>query len=114
MTVRVKAEAILLLAKAKDPAPREKAAAIPMMLMEKAVKDTMNILPRVPKDLRTLEKAAAILMMMMEKAVKDTMNILPRVPKDLRTLEKAAAIPTALKVKDTLERVKATSQPKSL
>jgi hypothetical protein len=85
MTVRVKAAAILLLAKAKDPAPREKAVAI-LMMMEKAVKDTMNILPRVPKDLRTLEKAAAT----------------PR--------EKAAAI---LKVKDTLERVKATSQPKS-
>jgi hypothetical protein len=81
MTVRVKAAAILLLAKAKDPAPREKEAAI---------------------------------LMMMEKAVKDTMNILPRVPKDLRSLEKAAAIPRALKVKDTLERVKATSQPKSL
>jgi hypothetical protein len=77
MMVRVKAAAILLLAKAKDPALREKAAAI-LMTMEKAVKD------------------------------------IPRVPKDLRTLEKAAAIPRALKVKDTLERVKATSQPKSL
>jgi hypothetical protein len=81
-TERVKAEAILLLAKARGPALRE--------------------------------KAAAILMMMMEKAVKVTTNILPRVPKDLKTLEKAAAIPKALKVKDTLERVKATSQPKSL
>ncbi len=83
LTVRVKAAAILLLAKAKDPDLKGKATAI-LMMMEKAVKDTMNILPRVPKGTVT------------------------------RTLEKAAAIPKTLKVKDTLGRVKATSKPKSL
>jgi hypothetical protein len=69
----------------------------------------------------TVRVKAAAIPMMMEKAVKDTMNILRRVPKDtvtmniiLITLEKAPAIPKALKVKDTLERVKNTSQTKSL
>jgi hypothetical protein len=88
LTVRVKAAAILLLAKAKDPDLRGKAAAIRMMV-EKVVKDTMHILPRVPKGTVT------------------TIII-------LRTLEKAAAIPKTSKVKDTLVRVKAMSKPKSL
>jgi hypothetical protein len=69
----------------------------------------------------TVRVKAAAIPMMMEKVVKDMMNILPRVPKDtvtmniiLMTLEKAAAIPKALKAKATLERVKDTSQTRSL